>query len=61
MWGPGGGAWLPDRREDAEGEIVTRPKGQIEEERQSAMTFYLVITVVVLAALVLFTLVERYL
>jgi hypothetical protein len=45
----------------AEGEIVTSPNGQIEEERQSAMTFYLVIAVIVLAALVLSIMAERYL
>lgn len=51
----------PTLREAPEGEIVTSPNGQIEEERRSAMTFYLVIAVIVLAALDLCILAERYL
>ena len=37
------------------------PSRRSEEERQSAMTIYLVIAVVVLTALVLFVLAIRYL
>lgn len=56
-----GGIRHPVRSAAAESEIVTKPTDETGEERRSAMTFYLILVVLVLAALDLFILVERHL